>query len=76
MAADYDKLFRPDDGAYAPSDQAAEQLFDGAPPYTPPTMPTFTPTPNGEVASPMPPPPPPPGGGPPSSSQDPAEKFS
>ncbi|KJX75911.1 ESX-1 associated ATP-binding protein EpsI N-terminal domain-containing protein [Mycobacterium lepromatosis] len=54
MAADYDKLFRPDDGAYAPSDQAAEQLFDGAPPYTPPTMPTFTPTPNGEVASPMP----------------------
>lgn len=54
MAADYDKIFRLDDGAYASPDQAAEQLFDDAPLYPPPIIPTCTTTPNGEVASPMP----------------------
>lgn len=54
MAADYDKLFRPAEGADVPSDEAAEQSFDDAPPYPPLATPTSPAIPNGEAAPSMP----------------------
>ncbi|RFD27199.1 secretion protein EspI [Mycobacterium uberis] len=50
MAADYDKLFRPAEGANVMPDRAVEQPFDDAPFYPPPTTPGSSPTSNDKTA--------------------------